>query len=359
MGEQLTRTALVLGAATGGALLAGWLSSQLLRWSARQRRYRQFLLRLRESCHRPWVALLVCWANLSVLSATRLTGGVANVIRHGLQLALIGSAGWLSVTVLFVAEDAVLQWLRIDVPDNRRARRARTQVAILRRLTAAIVILLTLATMFMTFAPLRTLGTSLLASAGVAGALIGLAAQSTLTNVFAGLQLALSDTLRFDDVVVVEDEWGRVEELTLTYVVLHLWDERRLVLPTTYFTKTPFQNWTRRESRVLGAVLLHLDYRAPVDELRAEAGRLVEASPLWDQRDWVLQVVDSTPWTMVVRVLASAADAPSSWDLRCELREKLIGFLKVHYPECLPCPAVPLAEWPDGGARARRATPGK
>jgi small-conductance mechanosensitive channel len=188
----------------------------------------------------------------------------------------------------------------------------------------------------MTFAQLRTLGASLLASAGILGVIAGLAAQTTLTNVFAGIQLALTDSLRFDDVVVVEDEWGRIEEMTLTYVVVHLWDERRLVLPTTYFTKNPFQNWTRNETRVLGAVLLHLDYRTPVDAIRTETQRLVEASPLWDQRDWVVQVVDSTPTTMVVRVLASAADAPSSWDLRCELREKLIDFMKVNHPECLP-----------------------
>jgi len=137
-------------------------------------------------------------------------------------------------------------------------------------------------------------------------------------------------------VVIVQDEWGRIEEMTLTYVVVRLWDERRLVLPTTYFTKTPFQNWTRNETAVLGSVLIHLDYRAPIEPIRVEAQRLVEASPLWDRRDWVCQVVDTTPHTKVVRVLASAADAPSSWDLRCEIREKLIDFISAEYPESLP-----------------------
>jgi small-conductance mechanosensitive channel len=198
------------------------------------------------------------------------------------------------------------------------------------------VTIIAIASMFMTFSQLRTLGASLLASAGIVGVIAGLAAQTTLANVFAGMQLALTDSLRYDDVVVVEGEWGRIEEMTLTYVVVHLWDERRLVLPTTYFTKNPFENWTRNETRVIGAVLLHLDYRAPVEELRAEAQRVVEASDLWDRREWVLQVVDSTPWTMVVRVLASAPDAPSAWDLKCEIREKLIRYMKDNFPEYLP-----------------------
>jgi small-conductance mechanosensitive channel len=154
--------------------------------------------------------------------------------------------------------------------------------------------------------------------------------------VFAGLQLALTDALRLDDVVVVENEWGRVEELTLTHVVLRLWDERRLVLPTNYFTNSPFQNWTRNESRVTGSIFLHVDYAAPMGELRAEARRIIESSPLWDRREWVLQVVDVTPWTKVIRILASAADAPSSWDLRCEVREHMIDYLSAQSPESLP-----------------------
>jgi small-conductance mechanosensitive channel len=191
----------------------------------------------------------------------------------------------------------------------------------------------------------------------VAGAIVGLASQTTLRNVIAGIELAMSDRLRIDDVVVVEGEWGWVEELTLTHVVVRLWDERRLMLPAAYFITTPFQNWTRNESRVLGAVVLHLDYRAPVPELRAEARRIIEQSPLWDRRDWVLQVIDSTPWSMVVRALASADDAPSAWDLRCEIRERLIAFLRDEHPEALPCaPAVadgPRSDPAGAGAEAR------
>jgi small-conductance mechanosensitive channel len=150
------------------------------------------------------------------------------------------------------------------------------------------------------------------------------------------MRLAFSDEIRIDDVVVVEGEWGRVEELTLTYVVVHLWDERRLVLPTTYFTQKPFQNWTRHEARVLGSVLLHVDYGLPVGPVRAELRRILEGSTLWDGRDWVLQVVDTTPTTMVLRALMSAVDGPTSWDLRCEVREELLAYLAREHPDRLP-----------------------
>ncbi|MCE7005618.1 mechanosensitive ion channel family protein [Kibdelosporangium philippinense] len=315
------------------ALLAGWLTGAVVRFVAR-RRYRRTLTKLHENCHKPFVAVLVVAANYIVLFEYQ--NRVIDGIRHALLLVLIVVAAWLVIRFMFVIEDFVLQRLNVDVPDNRRVRRLRTQVALIRRLTGATITIIAIASMFMTFTELRTLGASLLASAGILGVIAGLAAQTTLTNVFAGMQLALTDSLRYDDVVVVEGEWGRIEEMTLTYVVVHLWDERRLVLPTTYFTKTPFQNWTRHETRVIGAVLLHLDYRAPIDALRVEAQRVVEASDLWDRREWVLQVVDSTQLTMVVRVLASAADAPSAWDLRCEIREKLIVYMRDNYPEFLP-----------------------
>jgi small-conductance mechanosensitive channel len=263
-------------------------------------------------------------------------GGIGDVLHHALLLALIGATTWLAVGVLHVVEDAAFLRLRVDVADNRRTRRARTQIDVLRRLVSALLIALALGAMFMTFTPLRALGASLLASAGVAGAIAGLAAQTTLRNVVAGLQLALTNQLRLGDAVVVEQEWGRVEELTLTHVAVRLWDERRLMLPTGYFISTPFENWTRDESRVLGTVLLHVDYRAPVAQLRAEARRIVERSSLWDRRDWAFQVVDSTQTTMVVRVLASAADGPTSWELRCEIREELIAFMSVEHPEALP-----------------------
>jgi small-conductance mechanosensitive channel len=336
-----------IAAWVGSALLLGWLSGVVLRWSGRRREHRS-LRQLYRCCHRPWELWLLCWALYNALSPA---GAIGGTVHHVLLLALIGTTAWLVVRFLYIVEDAAFHRLRVDVVDNRRVRRARTQIGILRRLTSALITLLSLGAMLMTFDGLRALGASLLASAGVAGAVAGLAAQTILRNVLAGAQLALTDQLRIDDVVVVEQEWGRVEELTLTHVVLRLWDERRLMLPTTYFITTPFQNWTRDESRVVGAVPLHLNYTAPVPELRAAAQRIVEASPLWDRREWVFQVVDSTPWSMVVRVLASAADGPSSWDLRCEIRERLIAFLVAEHPDALPDRGradLPPATGPDG-----------
>jgi small-conductance mechanosensitive channel len=273
--------------------------------------------------------------------------------RHTLVLLLIGVGAWLLARLVLVAQDAALRHQDLSTPDNLRVRRLYTQVILLRRITVAVIAVTAVAAMLLTFASVRTIGASLLASAGVVGIVVGLAAQTTLSNVFAGLQLAFSDELRLDDVVVVEQEWGRIEELTLTYVVIRLWDERRLVLPTTYFTQTPFQNWTRHESRVIGSVLLYADYSLPVDPLRRELQRVLEESALWDRRDWVLQVVDTTPTTMVLRALMSSADAPSNWDLRCDVRERLLAFLAEHYPDQLPriraeIPAAAILAAPDG-----------
>jgi small-conductance mechanosensitive channel len=341
---------LMFGCACAAAAALGWLSGVLMR---RLSRRRPFLATARARCHRPWTATLVVAAALSVLPAAELPPQTGGPVRHALTIALVIALTWLAVQVTHVAEDGILRRLRTDIADNRHRRKVRTQITVVRRIVVALLVLLAVAAVLMTFARLRTFGASLLASAGVAGIVGGLAAQTTLGNVFAGLQLAFTDALRYDDVVVVENEWGRVEELTLTYVVVHLWDERRLVLPTTYFTTQPFQNWTRTGSRVLGTALLHLDYSAPVDELRAEAERIVTGSPHWDQRDWALQVVDTTPSTMVVRVLASAVDADHAWELRCEIREKLLAHIAEHHPYALPRARfgghqIDLADSPDG-----------
>jgi small-conductance mechanosensitive channel len=335
MWQDVWQGFLVVVVTGAGALLAGWLSAIVVRWTARRRRS-STLFRVHRTCRRAWTAVLLTTGLFVVLPLTGWDREFVSQVRHGLILAVIAAAAWLVLRMLFVVEDAAFQWLRVDVTNNRRIRRRRTQITILRRLTTGLVVVIAVSTMLMTFAAFRALGASLLASAGVVGAIAGIAAHATLGNVFAGLQVAMTDALRYDDVVVVENEWGRIEELTLTYVVVRLWDERRLVLPTTYFTTTPFQNWTRNEAKVVGAVELHLDYRAPIADLRAEARRIIHASPLWDRREWVLQVVESTPWTMIVRVLASAADAPSSWDLRCDVRERLISYLQTNHPGSLP-----------------------
>lgn len=274
-------------------------------------------------------------------------------VEHVLLIAFIVTVAWLIGSLAFVLEDAALQRYRIDVADNRHARRVRTQVQVLRRITVAILVLCAIAAILLTFPSARALGASLLASAGLISIVAGLAAQSSLANVFAGLQLAFTDAIRVDDVVVVADEWGRIEEITLTYVVVHVWDDRRLILPSTYFTTTPFENWTRRAADLLGTVELDVDWEVPVDAMRTELTRLLQDTDLWDRRVGILQVTDAVGGMVRVRALASAVDAPTLFDLRCYVREGLVGWLQREAPESLPKTRF------EGGAplSGRRAAP--
>lgn len=330
-------TAVTITGACVGAALLGWTTGVLVRWLGRHQSY---LLSLDRRCRWPWVWTLTTGAALGAAPTADVHGAADAALRHALVIAVIAAVTWLLIRVARSVEDVVLSRLPIDVENNRHVRKVRTQVQVLGHVLVAVLIVLGAATVLMTFAKMRALGTSLLASAGVAGIVGGLAAQSVLGNVFAGLQLAFTDALRVDDVVVVDDEWGRVEELTLTYVVLHLWDERRLVLPTTYFTTQPFQNWTRTSARNLGSVYLYLDYRTPVDELRTAAERIVTGSPLWDRQAWTLQVTDATERAIQIRILASAADAGRAFDLRCDIREKLVAWVRDRHPEALPVSRV-------------------
>jgi small-conductance mechanosensitive channel len=260
------------------------------------------------------------------------------LLQHAFTLLLITCVTWLVIQAAYAVTDVVLdRLLHVQGDRNRRARRIRTQITLVRRISAAVIVIVALGAMLFTFPEVRALGAGLLASAGIAGVVAGIAAQSTLGNMLAGLQLAFSDAIRLDDVVVVENEWGRIEELTLTYVSLRLWDERRLILPVSYFTSNPFENWTRHESRILGSVYLRVDWSVPVEELRAELYRVLRDNPLWDQKDWTLQVTDVTPGGLVeLRALMSAADSASAWDLRCDVREHLVTFVREKYPESIP-----------------------
>jgi hypothetical protein len=199
-----------------------------------------------------------------------------------------------------------------------------------------VLVVCAIAGILLTFPSARALGASLLASAGLISIVAGLAAQSSLANMFAGLQLAFTDAIRVDDVVVIDDEWGRIEEITLTYVVVHVWDDRRLILPSTYFTTTPFENWTRRAADLLGTVELDLDWDVPVEQMRAELVRLLDHTDLWDRRVGVLQVTDAVGGYVRVRALASAVDAPTLFDLRCYVREGLVAWLQDVAPQAIP-----------------------
>jgi small-conductance mechanosensitive channel len=233
-------------------------------------------------------------------------------------------------------EDLILKQYTIDAKDNLRARKIHTQLQVVKRILIVVICVVAFSAMLMTFEKVRQLGTSILASAGIAGIIIGFAAQRSLSTLLAGLQIAITQPIRIDDVVVVESEWGRIEEITLMYVVVCIWDLRRLVLPITYFTEKPFQNWTRMTSDILGTVYLYVDYRVSVRAIREELHRILLASDLWDTKVWGLQVTNSTDRTMELRALMSAPDASNAWNLRCEVREKLIAFIQQNYPDALP-----------------------
>jgi small-conductance mechanosensitive channel len=283
---------------------------------------------------------------------------VSDRVTHGFTILLIVALTWLLLRVIRVAESAAMRRFSIEMRDNLHARRKRTQAQVISRLAAVVVGLLGIAAILLTFEEARAVGASLLASAGVAGLVAGIAARTTLGNLIAGLQIAFTEPIRIDDVVVVEDEWGRIEEITLTYVVVRIWDERRLVLPTTYFVEQPFQNWTRQKAQVLGAVHLHVDYTVPVDEVRAELERVLQGSERWDGDAWVLQVVDATERSIELRALMTAEDAPTSWDLRCEVREALITWLQREHPDALPRVRITTVEAPEVQRAAARPRTG-
>jgi len=280
-----------------------------------------------------------------------------DTLSHSLAIALIVGVTWLGVEIVYALTDVAFVRLEraLGTKDNRRARRARTQLLMLRRVIAVVAVIIAAGAILLTFTRVRALGASMLASAGIAGAVAGVAARPTLGNLIAGLQIAFSDMLRMDDVIVVNTEWGRVDDITLTYVVMRTWDERRLIIPTAWFVDNPFENWTRHEARVIGTVLITLDYALPVQEVRDEVQRILESSALWDRREWVVQVTEITAHGVELRMLMSAADATSAWDLRCEVRERLLGFLRERLPESLPRTRVeavtaPLSVPPDWAA---------
>ncbi len=262
--------------------------------------------------------------------------GVRNVLLHAVGAFLIAGLAWLVIEVTWVLDDLLLERFSVTERDNLRARRIHTQVQVIRRVLIFGVVVVTAAVILLSFGQVRAIGASLLASAGLAGLVAGIAAQPILSNVIAGLQMAVTQPLRLDDVVVVSGYWGRVEEITLAYVVVQVWDQRRLVLPFSYFATNPFENWTRQTSDLLGTVDLDLDFNAPVEAMRQRLSEVLAASPNWDGKASALQVTDAGAATMHVRALVSAADASRLWDLRCEVREALIEFLRSEHPTALP-----------------------
>src|SRR5213080_784806 len=271
-----------------------------------------------------------------LLPLLKLPENWAWVTQKGVGILFIVTLSFLIVHGINAMQAALLSRQRLDLPDNLSARRIYTQVSVIRKIIITAVVIIATGSVLMLFDPVRQFGTSILASAGIAGIVIGFAAQKTLGNVLAGIQIALTQPLLIGDIVVVEGEFGQIEEITLTYVTVRTWDLRRLILPITYFVEKPFQNWSRVSSDLLGTVILNLDYQAPIGELRKELKRLVEDNPKWDRKVCGLQVTDTKQNTIEVRALVSSTNAGKLSDLRCDVREGLIEFLRRNHPESLP-----------------------
>lgn len=334
--QPWVRIAIVLAA----ALVVAVVVFKLLRYAAhRMLKPGDVLAIVLLQCERPFEAVLPLLALQFALLDANLGlghGTLLNAFRHGITVALLAALTWLAVRAIAGVEQTINLRHPSDIEDNLRARQVQTQTKVLSRSGMLLVGALGVATILMTFPSVRAFGASILASAGVAGLVIGLAARPVLSNLLAGLQIALAQPIRLDDVLIIQNEWGRVEEITGTYVVLRIWDERRLIIPLQWLIENPFQNWTRTSSQILGTVFLWVDYALPLAPLRTELDRIVHAAPEWDKRVVVLQVTDADEKTMQLRILVSSKNSGLNFDLRCKVREALIDFLQRGYPNCLP-----------------------
>jgi small-conductance mechanosensitive channel len=344
---------------TGGIVALFWflfrmikvVGRHLQRWSARtEKKWDNIVAALVIRALRLVVPLA---AVILILPTLDIPPGAEGFFRRGTSLLLIGALGYIAVQLVKALEESVRQQYRLDVADNLEARKINTQVQVLRKLGMVLIGVLTVGSMLMVFESVRQFGASILASAGVVGIIVGFAAQRSIATILAGFQIAMTQPIRMDDVVIVENEWGRIEEITLTYVVVRLWDLRRLIVPINYFIEKPFQNWTRVSADILGAVILYTDYTLPVAELRPVVERIVKASPHWDGKFWNLQVTDATERGMQLRVLCTAANSGKAFDLRCDIREKLLDFLQQKHPAALPRVRIEL---PDGLPFSRTST---
>ncbi|MBD0842670.1 MULTISPECIES: mechanosensitive ion channel family protein [unclassified Streptomyces] len=333
--ENVLRPLIVIGGSVLLTLVIGWATDRLLR-KADSRHSETPLWGLLRRGRVPY-QLVLCAALLrgSYDSAKVLEEHQVGIGRF-LTLVLIGSAAWLVIRIAAaVVETTYTRYARAS-RDPARVRRVRTQVTLITRVVAAVVGVVAAAAMLLTFPAMRAAGASLLASAGILGIVAGVAAQSTLSNMFAGLQIAFGDMVRIGDTVVVDGEWGTVEEITLTFLTVRTWDERRFTMPVSYFTAQPFQNWSRGGAQLTGTVYLHVDHSAPMEKMREKLRDILRECPAWDGRDYSLVVTDSTPSTMEVRALMTAKDADDAWTLRVTVREQLIGWLAKEHPYALP-----------------------
>lgn len=355
MWEEWIAFGVALAVALVAAIIVAIAATAALRVAGRRRGWPGVLSR---TARRPFRTLLLLIALWAAVSSSFPDATWQNVLTQVLTIATIAASAWLLASLVVVVTDVALGRYRIDVPDNRVARRIRTQMLIVRRLAIAIIVIIGIGAALLTFDSVRAVGASVLASAGIASVVAGLAAQSVLANVFAGLQIVFSDALRVDDVIVADGEWGRVGEITLSYVVLDLWDDRRLVLPCTYFTSTPFENWTRRGSELFGAIEMDLDWNVSPALMREHLHEVLENTDLWDRRASVLQVTDAVGGYVRVRILVTAKDSAVLFDLRCLVREAMVTWVQQTMPNALPVQRVMMTDATENEVAEAAASPG-
>ncbi len=322
----------------GGALVAAYILHAVLYriiFANLESRYGMSAMLLRKA-RRPVRLALMLAALLLALPRVQLPRGWDQIAQHAALIMLITLIGWTLILMMSYFGDRSSRRYRFDTDDNLVARKYVTQLRVLKRATNIIIGLITAGAVLLTFEGVREYGLSLFASAGVAGLVLGLAARPVLANLIAGIQIAITQPIRLEDVVIVEGEWGWIEEIFATFVVVRIWDRRRLVVPLAYFIEKPFQNWTRETASIIGAVTWELDYTAPVEEMREKLDELLDKSELWDRDVANLQVVEAATETITVRALMSARTSPRVWDLRCEIREKMLLWLRAAYPAALP-----------------------
>ncbi|MFZ4152683.1 mechanosensitive ion channel family protein [Streptomyces pseudogriseolus] len=335
--DDVLRPLIVVGGSVALTLLLGWATDRLLR-KADERHHETPLWGLLRRARVPYQLLLIAVLLRASYDETRLLTSHDVAVGRTLTLVLIGSAAWMAIRIAAaVVETSYTRYATNHRErDPARVRRVRTQVTLIRRVVSAVVGVVAVAAMLLTFPAMRAAGASLLASAGILGIVAGVAAQSTLSNMFAGLQIAFGDMVRIGDTVVVDGEWGTVEEITLTFLTVRTWDERRITMPVSYFTSKPFENWSRGTPQMTGTVFWHVDHSAPLDAMRAKLRDILRECPAWDGRACNLTVTDSTPSTLEVRALVTAKDADDIWTVRVEVRERMMRFLADEHPYALP-----------------------
>jgi len=292
----------------------------------------------------PFICLTILIAGSTLLPATGLADEVGINTGIGLGIVYTVFIAWLVINIIRGIKVFFQDKYDISLKDNLKARKIHTQLSVLERMLIAIVIIISVGIILMTIPQIRKIGVSLLASAGIAGIIIGFAAQRSIALILAGFQIAITQPIRLEDAVIVEGEWGWIEEITLTYVVVRIWDKRRLIVPITYFIEKSFQNWTRTSAEIMGTVFIHVDYGFPVEQMRKKLTEILNDSDLWDGKVNVLQVTDLNDRTMELRALVSASDSPKAWDLRVYVREALIRFVQEEYPQFLPKGRIRLNE---------------